>query len=344
MDHATGNTNPEGRREARLLGSRPHAEMMRDLEYATRLVLTWINERYSRSFAPTRLERPVGTAEDESDPDGPGGRIAIVADRLSEAVSGWDERREELAHRLDESRPGSYLLWVPPGGKLPKEEPDESEWVRRVVLAASRLASGRKGEVRLPVKMVLAKVRDEGGYANVLGGLSRHWTIVTEKVNGTFYLDSVALKRLARDEEERAELFDHIGMLSQGVEKGEAVEFEHEDAWSVQRLPRGPAAREMTDGWAITGCPEGFDPSDGGLTRRLLRQKLAAARDALSQQPGAVKALVLIGAYDYIENEVAGPALRGFDPALAASVDIVALVSDTDVRPVVLSRAIPWVA
>lgn len=316
--------------------------MSRDLEYATRLFLAWLNERYGRSFAPTDLDGPVWSAEDEGGPGAPGGRMAIVATTLSEARPGWDERRAELESRLDEGRPGSYVLWVPPGGKLPGEEPEESEWVRRVILAASRLASGRKGEARLPVKMVLAKVRDEGGYANVVGGLARHWTTVTAKVNGTFYVDSGPLKRLTRDETEREELFNHIGLLSQGVEKGEAVEFEHEDAWSVQRLPRGSAAKDLVDGWVITGCPEGFDPFDGGLTRRLLRQKLIAARDAMAGRAGELKALVLVGAYDYIENEGAGPALRGFDPGLAASVDVVALVSDTDVRPIVLSRGIPW--
>jgi hypothetical protein len=313
-------------------------------EYAARLFLAWLNERYGRSFAPSDLDGPPWRAEDEAAADAPGGRIVLVADRLSEARPEWEQRCRELEARLDQARPGSYMLWVPPGGKLPPEEPDESEWVRRIVLAASRLASGRKAEARLPVKMVLAKVRDEGGYANVLGGLSRHWTTVTEKVNGTFYLDSNPLKRLTRDEDERTQLFEHIALLSQGVEKGEAIEFEHEDAWSVQRLPRGPAGKGLADGWALTGCPEGFDPYDGGLTRRLLRQKIVATRDALASETGALKALVLIGAYDYIENETAGPALRGFDPALAASLDIVALVSDTDVRPVVLSRGIPWLA
>ncbi len=234
--------------------------MTRDLEYAARLFLAWLNERYGRSFAPSDLDGPPWRAEDEAAADAPGGRIVLVADRLSEARPEWEQRCRELEARLDESRPGSYVLWVPPGGKLPREEPDESEWVRRIVLAASRLASGRKAEARLPVKMVLAKVRDEGGYANVLGGLSRHWTTVTEKVNGTFYLDSNPLKRLTRDEDERTQLFEHIALLSQGVEKGEAIEFEHEDAWSVQRLPRGPAGKGLADGWAITGCPEGFDP------------------------------------------------------------------------------------
>lgn len=316
--------------------------MSRDREYAVRLFLHWVNERYGRAFAPTDLAGDTWLAEDAG--AAAGGSIGIVADHLAEPNEAWDARRHELEVRLDGARPGSYILWAPPGGKLPTEEPDESEWVRRVVLGASRLASGRKGEARFPVKMMLAKVRDEGGYANVLGGLSRHWTTVTQKVNGTYYVDSTALKRLTRDEAEREELFEHIGMLSQGVEKGEAMEFEHEDAWAVQRLPRGAASTGLTDGWAITGAPDNFNPDDGGLTRRLLRQKLAAARDALTARPGVLKALVLIGGYDYIENETAGPALRGFDPTLAASLDIVALVSETEVKPIVLSRGIPWLA
>jgi hypothetical protein len=55
-----------------------------------------------------------------------------------------------------------------------------------------------------------------------------------------------------------------------------------------------------------------------------------------------VRVLVLIGAYDYMENENAGPSLRGFDPSLAAAFDIVALVSDAEVKPIVLSRGLPW--
>ena len=44
--------------------------------------------------------------------------------------------------------------------------------------------------------------------------------------------------------------------------KGDGVEFEFDDAWSIQRLPRGITGTGMTDGWAITGCPEGFDPAE----------------------------------------------------------------------------------
>jgi len=308
--------------------------MDRAHEYALRLFLAWLNERYGRSFALSGRAGDAWQAEDRPD------RLAAASADLSEGDAAWEARRGEIEARLDAARPGSYLLWLPPGASLPAGEPDESEWVRRAVLAASRLASGRKGEVRLPVKMLLAKVRDEGGYANVSGGLSRHWTTITDRMRGSFFLDSSALRRFTRNEEEREQLFEHIRLLSQGLETGGSVEFEHEDAWTVQRLPRGAAAEGMSDGWAITGCPPGFDPADGAAVRRLLRARLSAAASTLKGSGEAARVLVLVGAYDYIENENAGPALRGFDPSLAAAFDVIALVADGEVKPLLVSRSL----
>jgi hypothetical protein len=232
------------------------------------------------------------------------------------------------------------MLWAPPGGELPSEEPELSEWVRRAVLGASRLASGRTGEVRLPVKLMLGKIREEGGYASVTGGLGRHWTVIAQRLQGSFYLDSRGLNRFTKNEDEREELYDHIGMLSQGLQTGDAVEFEHDDAWTVQRMPRGAAAEGMSDGWAITGCPTGFDPNDGAQLRRVLRRRLAEASEALAGRRDGLKAVVLIGAYDYMENENAGPSMRGFDPALTLPFDIIALVADAEVKPILLSRGL----
>jgi hypothetical protein len=116
---------------------------------------------------------------------------------------------------------------------------------------------------------------------------------------------------------------------------------EHEDAWTLQRLARGPAGEGLEDGWCITGCPAGFDPNDGGAVRRILRRRLTEAKEALSSAAqGTVKCLVLIGAYDYIEGENAGPSLRGFDPALAAGFDLIALVADGEVKAL---RGLPFV-
>jgi hypothetical protein len=311
--------------------------MSRVPEYAVRLFLHWLNERYSREFAPSQDEGGLWRATDAE-----GSSIAIATSLLFEADEGWFRRCGELEQRLDDTRPGSYLLWVPPGGSLPAGEPDESEWVRRVVLTASKLASGRSGEVRLPVKLGLGKVREEGGYASVTGGLGRHWPDISQRLEGSFYLDSRGLNRFTTNEEERTGLFDHIGLLSQGLETGDFVEFEHEDAWSLQRLPRGAATQGLEDGWAITGCPPGFDPNDGGAVRRLLRRSLSSAAEGLRAASGTTRVLVLVGAYDYMGNENAGPSLRGFDPALAAGLDVIALVSDAEVKPIRLARGLPF--
>lgn len=308
-------------------------------EYAARLFLAWLNERYRRAFTPAGAFADFWRA---ADPDS--GALSIVTSELFEAPEAWRQRCEELSARLNETRPGSYLLWQPPGGQLPEGEPEESEWVRRVVLAASKLASGRSGEVRLPVRLALGKVRQEGGHASVTGGLGRHWTEISGRLEGSFYLDSRGLNRFTKDEAERTELYDHIGALSQGIEVGDVVEFEHDDAWSLQRLPRGPASEGMTDGWAISGCPPGFEPQDGGAIRRLLRRRLADASQALAGVRDAARVLVLIGAYDYMDYEIVGSSLRGFDPALAAPFDVIALVSDAEVKPLRLSRAHPFVS
>jgi len=311
--------------------------MSRVPEYAVRLFLHWLNERYRRAFVPSRGEGDLWHA---ADPEA--GAITIATSLLYEGDDAWRARCAELEQRLDDTRPGSYLLWQPKGGALPDGEPEESEWVRRVVLTASKLASGRSGEVRLPVRLGIGKVRDEGGYASVTGGLGRHWPDISQRLEGSYYLDSRGLNRFTTDEEERTRLFDHIGMLSQGLATGDFVEFEHEDAWSLQRLPRGPAAEGLQDGWAIAGCPPGFDPSDGGAIRRLLRRSLSAAAESLRGVSGSTRSLVIVGAYDYMENENAGPSLRGFDPALAAGFDVIALVADAEVKPIRLARGLPF--
>lgn len=310
--------------------------MSRETEYAARLLLDWLNERYHRAYALTDIQDDLLTASEADQKP-----LSIAVAQLFEVSPEEQQRREHLAGRLDDSRPGSYILWVPPGGELPGEEPDESEWVRRIVLAASRLASGRAGEAREPVKMALGKVRDEGGYASVVGGLGRHWTDISAKLNGSFYLDSRGLHRFTKNEDERKQLYEEIALLSQGLTTGEMAEFEHEDAWAVQRLARSEG---LTDGWVVSGSPEGFDPADVGAIRRLLRPRLAAAAQRIGANRDAVRVLVLIGAYDYLEYENAGPALRGFDPSLTASFDVIALVGDAQVKPILLSRSLPFAA
>ncbi len=306
-------------------------------EYAVRLFLSWLNERYRREFKPELQDDGLWRAADAE-----AGELTIAAAELYEAPDAWRERCSELEQRLDQTRPGSYLLWQPPRGELPDGEPDESEWVRRVVLTASKLASGRNGEVRLPAKLALGKLKDEGGYASVTGGLGRHWTDISSRLQGSFFLDSRGLNRFTSNQEEREQLYEQIGLLSQGLKTGDVIEFEHEDAWTLQRLARGASGEGMSDGWAIAGCPPDFEPADGSAIRRLLRRRLSDASEALRGARGGQRLLVLIGAYDYMEMENAGPSLRGFDPALAASFDVIALVTDGEVKALRLAKGLPF--
>ena len=313
--------------------------MSRDREYAFRLFLGWLNERYRRGFTPSATSEAQFGASDD------GMRLAVAVTELYELDETQQRRRDELAERLDSTRPGSYVLWQPPGATLPDGEPGESEWVRRIVLTASKLASGRVGEARLPAKLMLGKMRDEGGYASVTGALGRHWTNISNRLSGSFYLDSRGLNRFTRNEEEREQLYENIALVSQGLKVGDAYELEHEDAWTLQRLARGPAGEGLTDGWCITGCPSRFDPNDGGAVRRILRKRLAEAKETMARaEPGTVRCLVLIGAYDYMEGENAGPSLRGFDPSLAAGFDVIAIVADGEVKALRMSRGLPFAA
>ncbi len=309
--------------------------MTRAREYAARLFLAWLNERYHRAFTPSGEFADVWRAADSDDQS-----LSIVSSELFEATDDWRARCDELSQRLDATRPGSYLLWQPQKTELPDGEPDESEWVRRVVLTASKLASGRSGEVRLPVRLALGKLREEGGHASVTGGLGRYWTDISERLNGSFFLDSRGLHRFTTDEDERVALYDNIGVLSQGLAVGDVVEFETEDAWSLQRLPRSDG---LTDGWAVAGSPPGFEPDDGSAVRRLLRRRLSEASETLGGVRDSGRVLVLLGAYEYMDFENAGPSLRGFDPVLAASFDVIALVSDAEVKALRMSRTLSFV-
>src|SRR5687767_8784627 len=116
--------------------------MERARDYAARLFLAWLNERYRRTYALAKDNDRWRASEGDATP------LVIAVAELSEGDEAWEQRCAALSQRLDSTRPGSYLLWVPPGGLLPEGEPDESEWVRRIVLTASKLASGRRGEVR----------------------------------------------------------------------------------------------------------------------------------------------------------------------------------------------------
>jgi len=303
--------------------------------YCASLVVEWFGGRTGRDY---RLERagegdaPVFVASSA------GGTLALAVGALWDAQSEpvADDARRKMEERLSAGNVrGPHLLWVPPRGAVPSEEPDASDFVQRVQLAAAPLQPGGRGEVELPVTLQLAKMRDEGGYASVIGGLSRWWTLITERVQGTFHVNSAAMRRAPQSAPLREALFEKIGALSKSLNTGEATEFEASEAWTVQRLREEPLGET---GFAIAQAPPGVDPTDGTLLRRLIRRRLRDAAAALDGVAADVKGVALVAIYEYAEHETIGSFVKSFDPSAYAGLGLVVAVADGEVRPIFQPR------
>lgn len=262
--------------------------------------------------------------------------LAVAALWEPETDAAADEAREMMEERLSGGLVrGPHLLWVPPGAVVPSREPDASDFVQRVQQAAGPLQPGDRGEVMLPVELQLGKIRDEGGYAQVTGVLSRWWTLITERVDGTFYVNANRMRRAPQSSQAREDLFDKIGQMSQALQTGQALEFETDEAWTVQRLPYEPLGET---GFAIAQAPPRIDPTDGSIMRRLVRKRLKDAAAALAQVDARARGVALVAIYDYAEHENLGAFVRSLDPALYAQLQLVAAIVDGEVRPIFQPR------
>jgi len=309
-------------------------------QYLAQLFLAWFNQHHGRDFTllpetglPAAGDRAVASQLWASDGQY---RLALALDRLFESEdAAWNKRRLEVEERLTRALHAPHLLWVPPLAPLPGEEPGESEFVLRVQMGAAPLVAGGRGEVSLAVPLRLGKTQDEGAYVSVAGGLSRYWTAISERVRGAFNLDSTAFHRLSRRPEAREEVFARIADHSSRLSVGEGVEFEVEEAWTIQRLAEG----EET---FIVGCPPDFDPTDGTVLRRLMRRRVAAANEALGSLEADVRTLALVGIWEYAEDEGASATLRGFDSAIFSNLDVIAVLADGEVHSALAARTLPW--
>jgi hypothetical protein len=301
--------------------------------FCARLLIGWLNERYGASFGPPEAREGALLSS-----DGAHSAALFVAPLWeTEAADEWKERVAALEERLDgEVIDGAFVLWVPPMAPLPGPH-DSADFVARVAGAARALEPGAHTEVTFPVTIKLGKAREEGGYASVVGGLSRWWTRITENVQGTFQVDSSAVHRITRDGEGREALWRAIGEAAKGVGVGQAVEMDIEEAWTLQRLA-APDER----GFAIAGAPPPVDPTDGVLVRRTARRRLQEANEALAPLGAELRAVALIGAYEFADLEGASATIKALDPALYTRFQIVCVLADGDVRPTFLPRSLPW--
>jgi hypothetical protein len=244
----------------------------------------------------------------------------------------WAAERERLEWALSEAVPARLALWAPGGAALPSGEPDTSEFLSLVREAALRLGPQERSYVPLPVSLYLRKNAGSGGVVSVTGALNPYWARFTDRVRGTYDLDSTRLHRLPESEEHLERLIETIVERASGLEPGQAAEIETIDAWTVQRLPGERGA-------AIIGVPP-EEHQDAGLTvRRNLRRIFAETAPELRQQEAELRALVVIGYYPRIEQEGATTAMRGYDPALYSGIDFVCLVADGLVKPLIAAPA-----
>ena len=69
-----------------------------------------------------------------------------------------------------------------------------------------------------------------------------------------------------------------------------------------------------------------------------MRKRLKDANAVLAGIDAAIKGVVLIGSYEYAENENIGSFVKSLDPGLYAKLQVVAALVDGEVRPVFQPR------
>ena len=301
---------------------------------ALRLFLGWFGSHYARSVA-------IPSAES----DGEVLQATVTVGRRWELAVGvintvapetsvtFEAERAAIERRLDDAGL-STILWMPRGATLPAGEPGLSQLVLALETAKPLEADGRL-EVRRPANLYLRRTATTGSVVSVLGGLSGHWAQFTNRVPGSFQLNSQELHRLPLSTEEREALYDRIVHAAGQPEADDTQIITTEDVWSANQLGEG--------GSTVIGTP--LDESDeaSSLLRRNLRKLLKKAEPGLRGRPGP-RALIVLGSSTYADEEKLSLALRGMDPTLYAGYDILAVVADGLVKVLLEPNrgVLPW--
>lgn len=301
---------------------------------ALRLFLRRLGARYARS---TRVESASSSTEGLTTGVITVGRewplaFALADTLAADATVEWEAARAAVESRLDaEGR--SIALWAPRGGAIPGAEPGLSE----VVLSVSEARPIEDGrlEVRRAVKLYLRRVDTAGSVVTIMGGLGPHWAQFTNRVPGTFSLNSAEILRLPASQEERDALAERI-VAAAGEAEGDLVQvIPAEDVWTANDLGEG--------GSCVLGSPRPESEESSALLRRNLRRLLKEA-EPIAAADATARALILLGAATYVGEEKLSWAIRGMDPTLYAGFDIIAVVADGQVKAILEPPRgmLPW--
>ncbi|WP_322795666.1 hypothetical protein [Tepidiforma sp.] len=302
-------------------------------EAGLRLFLSWFGPYYARS-----------TQVEEASSDGTllaarvtvgrrwTLRVAVANAFAPDATVAWEAMRAAVERRLDLDGK-AVAVWVPRGAMLPTEEPGLSQLVTALD-GARKLEDGRLEFCR-PVTLYLRRVGTTGSVVTALGGLASHWARFTNRVPGTFQLNSTELFRLPASEEAREALYERLVLASQQPDVDEGLEVPAEDCWTANDLGSGGAC--------VLGTPAPENDTWSAALRRNLRRLLQRAGEALEGEADA-RALVVLGPSTYAEDEKLSWALRGMDPALWSGYDILAVIADGVVKLLLQPgrSVLPW--
>jgi hypothetical protein len=307
------------------------ARELPSLEITLDRFLYWLRDTYQRGFQVQERGELISAT------DGEHALSIAVRALVPYEDTAWERQQALLEELIGEDLPARIAVWVPAGADLPRDEPAVSEFVAVVRQSALKLGPHERSHVPLPIELRLRKSQDTGGVVSVTGGLNPHWAKFTERVRGSFDLDSTELHRLPESEEHLQALLDAIVERTQQLEVGQITTIETIDAWTVQR-------QSGAGGVTIVGVPPAETTDLGLAVRRNFRRTLVDIGPKLRDAAEKVRALVVLAPYARIEQEGATTALRGYDPALFTGIDFICLAADGLIKPLIQPAAgiAPW--
>jgi hypothetical protein len=259
-------------------------------------------------------------------------QVTLLNTLLPEATLAYESERAAIEKRMD-LEGHSLALWPPRGAPLPAGEPGLSQ-LAAALNQAQAIPDGRL-EIRRPVNLYLRRTSNTGSVVSILGGLSAHWAQFTNRVPGSFQMNALELFRMPASEDEREELAERIVLAAGQPDVDDSVAVSAVDAWSGNDLGDGPSC--------VIGSPLREGDEQSATLRRELRKMLKRAGPP-TDKAAAARALVVLGASTYAEEEKLSWALRGMDPTLYSGYDLIAVIADGTVKRLLepARQTLPW--